>query len=873
MGNALLKHVLLLLICLLTNVNSCWAIISGISFSQKDQNTTNVSVVTNEPINFQVTPESDEIVVLGGFRFSDWKAPLEGNAQGAVVDYFVEEYEDGSAELVLHTKPGARVLGGKFNMNGSVPQYDILIEGPTGTPLQGEGIAVVSDVQVGKKGPYTRVVFGMNDSVDFDVKYNEEGDKIAFTPKTRVKWAAPTSDKKQLGSFGGYYLVDLGNKIGVILVVRPGTKVARGMVINAQTPAPKYVIDLAPASMASMENQLFDDGLNQGDQNNLNNSWGAVGGENNFSQTKQNQDVQSMNIFTQNDDTIINFSTKSAIEFDVTENEYTNQVTVHLPKTDWTAVEAMDKSGGLIEGYKIDQSDPKTTNITFNVQKGTNVIGSKVSSGGEGQNSRFVIHLNQNENKSPDWLVDDSIDSLPYDEAHKEEVQTSQIVYRGGVSEHASVGDGFYGGLQASYFGAEQKNNSSNTSPDSRSLRSGLTGVTGHVVFGLGKKINRFYGGGEIFVGYMGAKQVHELQADGRKDTSEVVPGFTWGAAARVGHYISAVGLLYARLGILSTDFYFRSKDTARGALIFPDSYAKRNRTGFLYAVGLEAALNDRMSVRFETGQINYQVFGHKTNLGGLNNSIEHRFIMNQLSLGIMAHLNPMTGPSAITLFEDSFVEGFYIGGSFSFHNTTEKRELDGLTTIGGSGTSTKFYTASGNTDPVWGMFAGFSNSANRFAYAGEAQVSLTDAIIEESISRDGSGFESYRDKLQWTWGLVGKAGWILNHGVTAWAKLGAVTSRFKRTPRTTGDGRYFAASKAFKKNIFGLRTGADLEVSINRMLGIRGSWTFDYYPSFIIKDSSNNIIKEKVSVMDNRFGIGLTVYLNDTLKSAGLFR
>tara|TARA_R110002050_G_scaffold118195_4_gene235509 strand:+ start:33932 stop:36553 length:2622 start_codon:yes stop_codon:yes gene_type:complete len=871
------KRALLLLICLLTTINPCWATISGLSFSQKDQKTTVVSVVTSEPINFKITPESDEIIVLGGFRFKDWQAPEEGKGQGAVIDYFVEEYEDGSAELVLHTNTGARVKGGKFNMNGSVPQYDILIEDEGGLP-KGKGIPVVTSVQVGKKGPYTRVVFAMNDAIDFNIKYNKEGDKIAFTPERRIKWTAPTSERKEMGFLGGYYLVDLGSKVGVILDVRPGTKVANSTILDAQSKAPKYVIDLAPASMEGIADDMFDTGAKRPPlPGNI--GMGAVGGNRGSPEDKNDQNVQSMNIFTQNTDTIINFTTQKPTEFDITENEYTNQVTVHLPRTDWTAVESMDKSGGLVQGYKVDQSDPNMTNVIFNVQEGTNVIGRKVSSGGEGQSSRFVVHLNQDENKSPDWLVDDSVDKLPYDEAHREEVQTSQVVYKGGVSEYASIGDGFYGGLQVSYFGSEHKNESSNTTPgDTRSLRSGFTGVSGQFIMGLGKKINKFYAGGEVFAGYMGAKQVHQQQQGSTNISSEVVPGVTWGVAARVGHYISPVALLYGRLGVVSTDFYFRSTDSARGDVIFPSSYAKRNRTGFLYAMGIETAISDRTSFRFETGQINYQVFAHKTNLGGHNNSIEHRFIMNQLSLSAITHLSPMSGPSAITLFEDSVVPGLYVGGLFGFRNTTEKRELDGLTNIIG-GSSTKLYTASGNTDPVWGFYTGYSKVRNRFAYAGELQFSLTGALIEESINRkdDGSGtgfgLESYKDRLQWTCGLVGKAGWILNHGVTAWAKAGLVSSRFKRTPYTTGTGRYFAAAKGYKKNIFGLRTGADLEIAINRMIGVRGSWTFDYYPEFVIKDAKNGSVKETVAIMDNRFGIGLTVYLSETLTKAGLFR
>ena len=50
-----------------------------------------------------------------------------------------------------------------------------------------------------------------------------------------------------------------------------------------------------------------------------------------------------MIIFPQNEDTIIIFSTQEPLEFDIIENEYTNQIIVHLPKTEWTAAESMEK--------------------------------------------------------------------------------------------------------------------------------------------------------------------------------------------------------------------------------------------------------------------------------------------------------------------------------------------------------------------------------------------------------------------------------------------------------------------------------------------------------------------------------------------------
>ena len=77
-------------------------------------------------------------------------------------------------------------------------------------------------------------------------------------------------------------------------------------------------------------------------------------------------------------------------------------------------------------------------------------------------------------------------------------------------------------------------------------------------------------------------------------------------------------------------------------------------------------------------------------------------------------------------------------------------------------------------------------------------------------------------------------------------------------------DNRRLAVDRTYHKHILGFRAGAGLEVTVNRVMGIRGDWTVDYYPKVEIKGTKQSDTKEKQSIVDNRFGIGLTIYLSD---------
>lgn len=832
-------------------------------------------LIMDQPISLTSTPESDEIFVIEGFSKDDWTLPEKGTGQGGIKDYYIEEYSSGSLELVVRVD-GLTLSGANMVPKGSQYHYEVSFDGgDEGDMSMGDDPLPdqlsVSRVQVGKKAEATRMVFFLNKPADFNFSVNSSGSEIFLTPDERPRWEAQTTMQNTTGLFKGYELIEQGKHLALKISTTPGTKVRNAHIKDANTDTPKYVVDLVPDTVSTIDQRgLFDEESGppafaiKGWESEPSETMGSM--PSGKAEASKNAGlVQSMDILTQNDDTILKFITKEPLNLDVTENGYTNQVIVHLPKISWMDVNALDKNGGLINSYNVDQSSPDGTNLILNVRKGTHVIGKKTVSGGGNQVHRFIIHLNQNEAKLPEWLVDASTEKLAYEEAVKEEIETPHTVYRGGVTPDASIGQGLYAGWSLNFFGSEDKIKASDGANASRKLFTGVTGVGGDLYLGFGQKIlNSIYVGGEMLLGHYLNKATQTYKNNGTYDGSTKI-GVTWGGILRLGGYVGPMALFYARLGVMSTDFWFGGTKSSPGDLVFPESYSRRNRTGFLYGVGIDTALNDYTSFRFELGQINYQTFKHHKD----DHDIKHRFILNQMSVGMTHHFSPLSGPAASPIYEESVVRGLYGGVIFALNTTYAKRDFSNKT----DGANISYYGGSSNTDPVWGFYLGYGRAKGRFYYAGEGQVSLSESVTKESVEFGANDSETFEDSLKWRWGLAGRLGYILNHGVMAYGKLGFCAAKFKRSfSHETGAGRHrFAVGRAQGKYILGIRSGAGLEVTVNRVLGIRGDWTMDYYPKLNLKGTTEGGSKEKQTILDNRFGIGLTVYLSDALASMGL--
>ena len=850
--------------------------VRGIQVTEDGSNT-RVRLTLDRPIPLKTSAESSEIFIVEGFSKADWNADEKGSGEGDVKEYYVEEYSSGSGELVIRTTPGARLKEANMAPADEVYHYDVIFESGDGPamPSSGRGMLIVNKVQVGRKGDATRMVFYLNRPGNFHFNVNASGSQAMIIPDERMRWEAQTTMSHPTGLFKGYELIDRGDQMGIKISMVDGTKIGQGTIQDATSPEPKYVIDLMPDTVSDVsQKRLFDKEVSPEMGWGMN-AWGTAPAvvpswkpDPGSGEKKDTGLVRSMDILTQNDDTIIKFVTKEPLNFDVTENDYTNQVIVHLPKISWMDVDALDKNGGLIDSYKVDQSSPGGTNLVLSVRKGTHVIGKKTVSGGDDQVHRFIIHLNQNENKTPEWLVEATTEKLTYEEDDREEVETTQVVYRGGVTPNASIGQGMFAGWNAVYMGGEGKISGGNSAGASRRLYAGSTGIAGEGYVGFGQElVNGLYVSGDIFAGHYLMKQTRTFK-NGNQYDGEMKIGFNWGMSMRVGSYVSPMALLYGRLGVVSTDFWFKGTDSSPGNVIFPGDYSKRNRTGFLYGVGIDTAYNDYTSIRFEANQLTYQSFMCKSDLG--NNNVKYRFILNQFAVGMTHHFRPMSGPSAVPIYEDSVVRGLYGGGSFSLNNVYARRDFKNTT----GGADIKYHGSSGNSDPVWGFYGGYGHADGRFYYAGEAQVTMNESVIQEQLTHPGGGgqYENFRDSLKWRWGVVGRLGYILNHGVMGYGKLGFVSSKFTRSyDFTAGSPHQFAAAVKKNKNLLGMRLGGGLEVAVNRVIGIRGDWTLDYYPKVSLQSPTEAGAKETQAIIDNRFGIGLTVYLSDALAKMGL--
>jgi hypothetical protein len=832
------------------------------------ENGTLLSLVMDKPIALKSVAESDEVFVIDGFSVNDWGIDKKGSGQGDIKEYYVEDYSNGGGELVVRTKPGFRIASANIVARGPMYHYEVLLEGNDGSvplvPSRGhKDIAVATKVQVGQSGEATRLVIYLNRSVNLSFSTNPNGTETLVIPDERLRWEAQTTMESASGLFRGYELLDQSNHMVVKVKTMPGTKVGKSYMQDASGSNPKYVIDFMPDTISPVGNNLFDAPGNPPAQL-------GMGGMPAFPAPIMNDTglIQSMDILTQNDDTVIKFVTKQPLNLDVTENEYTNQVIVHLPKVNWMNVNALDKNGGLIDGYMVDQSSPDGTNLVISVKKGTHVIGKKTIAGGASQSNRFIVHLNTNENKLPEWLVDATTEALVAEENPREEIETAPVLYRGGVSEKASVGQGLYAGWNFNFFGSEDKEETNNGAGATHKLYSGVTGggFDGYVGFGV-QLPSSLYLGGEAMLGYYLDKQTRSFQdQSGSAYDSSANIGMTWGGSLRLGGYVSPMSLLYARFGVMSTGFAFKGTPTADGAVVFPGNYVRRNRAGFLYGVGIDSAYNDYTSIRFELSQVNYQAFKYNS----AAQSIKHRFILNQFSLGMTHHFKALSGPAAALVYDESVVRGFYGGVLFALNTMYSKRAFTNTT----GGANISYYGGDSNTDPIWGFYLGYGRAKGRFYYAGEADVSLSESVTAQKVTFSPGNYESFEDSLKWRWGAVGRLGYIVNHGVVLYGKLGFASAKFARAFNNGGTSvatPQIAVPRKVNKYLFGVRSGGGLEITVSRVLGIRGDWTVDYYPKFQIRGTTISAAKEKQTIIDNRFGLGLTIYINDALASMGL--
>ncbi len=851
-----LRGVFFLFLLTCTLFNTTWAlVVKGISIENTSK-TPMVMVQLSEPYDLKLERPDDETVLIDFPPDTEWEvAPSNttGNPSG-IRGYKFVPYQDGSGELMIKINP--RLL---IDQSGTAPNGIFGISFSNMDKLD-TNVLKVKKFHIGQKEGMTRIVLELNRSGNFSVTENHDGTKIFVTPLEKTDWliaknvhrsATPSSDVL----YKGYNLTEKENQTGMEIMVVPGARILKTALIDTKTTSPKLVIDFGvnpftPDKVLLQQKKCplkvdADEGFDLKPKKKV-----PIPFETAIFPNKEL--IQRFDIISQRDDTIIRLVSRKRVDVKVTENSHTNQIILHLPKINWTEVKVPEDKGGLIKNFQLNQEDPRFTDLILNVEKGTHIIGKNTFSG-QGE-YRFIMYLNENEEKTPDWLIEASVAKLSYAARDREHAEVSRVVYQGGISPYMNIGDGFYMGIQGDVVSGE---NSSHTKSGTNSTQvsGGHFGGGAHVFAGYGVAMNRLYTGGELGVGLYGVDEKESYTNNINTTNSNSQVRRSWNVTGRVGIYASPTSLLYGRLGIASTAFSYNASPSATDNPIFPGQYKRNNQTGFILGLGMESALNDTLTVRLGASQTTYQTTHY---LNGPNFK-KDRMILNQLDLGLGYKFSPMSGPAAGDFFEESVGTGLYFGGALGASSILNTRSVQGLS----GGHTTRYKGQSLDAEPVWGAFAGYSTNMGRFYMASEAEVSRTQAHYTESLYTNGTMTQSYTDKLNWIWAITARPGYIFNHGTIAYGRFGVMGGDFSHSGQINGANRTFTTGSKVKQNVIGVRMGGGLETFLSKQVSLRADYVVDYMSRIQLKDKQVPSAVEKVTLLNNEFKLGVAYTLD----------
>ncbi len=843
-----LRRVFFLFLLTFTLLNTTWALVVKEVSINNSSETPMILVGLDQVFTLTAERPDEETIIVDFPVGTQWEAPTSGTSsdQTKIKGYNFIPYQDGSGDLIV-----------KVPRNLLIDQSGTAQNGIFGISFRdtnkiGAKTLSVKRFQIGPKEGMTRIVLDLNRVGKFSVSENPDGTKIFVNPLEKTDWliAKKLSQPKIATAnllFKGYTLTE-GQSGTLEIEVQPGARLIKSFLIDTKTTTPKLVIDFsntpplqpeAPSPQKKCPLKLAAVGSI------LPKKVATVPVTTTIFPNKQL--VQRFDIISQKDDTIIRLVSTKKINMKITENSHTHQITLHIPKIDWSEVKVPEEKGGLIQGFQINQDDPDFTDIVLDVEKGTHIIGKNTFSGGG--EFRFIMYLNENEEKTPDWLIEETVDRLSYVARDREHAEVSRIVYRGGLSPYMSIGDGLYFGLQGDSVVAENTSHANLNTTQTKTSQ-GLFGGGGHAFVGYGTSINRLYFGGEASLGLFGADDKETFFNGTTTSSNNVQIGKSWDVTGRLGFYASPTSLIYGRLGIANTDFSYSGSLNANGAPIFPGNYKKNNRTGLLFGFGMESALNDTFTVRLGASQTNYQA-SHYTNGADYK---KDRLIVHQVNVGVGYKVSPMSGPAAADFYEESVGTGFYLGGALGTSTILNRRTVNGIT----GGTSTKYTGQSTDTEPAWSAFAGYSANMGQFYLAGEIEASANQTLANETILTNSIVTESYTDKLSWLWAMTLRPGYIFNQGTLAYGRLGIVGGQFSHTTQMGPNNRTFASGRSSKQHVCGARAGGGLETFLSQNISLRADYVVDYIPNVKIPDKSIPGVTEKINILNNEFKLGI---------------
>lgn len=781
----------------------------------------------------------------------EWNAPTQGQGSGLIQEYMFQGNDSGGGDLRIRTNQPVRVKrdgsnakgyfldvmgagGGNASSSSSNWGGISFASGSSGKSNENKPLQV-KNIRVGMKGEMTRIVLDLTVPTQFTIEQSMAGDKLTIKPQEPIEWNGAKKSFQSEGLVQGFQVMGSKNNAYLEVQTESGTAVQSSIIKDPNSNSPKYVIDLLPNNLrATSINKLFSNSSNFDGAGTMALGAGVVV-----------QPVTSVGFEVKDQDTFVTIHLSKAQELQVIDNIYTHQVIISLPKVDWNKVVVPLSAAGLIKDYKVDQSLPDKTSLVLNIEKAAGVIGKRLSAGGVQQGASFTVVLSTNNAKVPAWLSELTVEKLPYGEADKKDriLGTRALKYRGGALEYGNIGEGFYLTALAGQL-AGSNTIASAAGPTKANLSSSLMGISSYLGMGYGIQIERNYFGLEALMGYQTLLSKSEFTNVSGVTKVKNTMGLNWLVAGRAGYYTSPASLLYGKIGVASSTF--NMSGSGPDNTILYNANKQILRSGFLFGVGVEAAIDDQLSARIETNQTTYQPFKSYSPTG-ITAKFHPR--VQEMLIGISWKPSPMGGPVANDVYEDSITSGIYVGGEAGLGSMTTNRKVIGTP-------PNKYNATSITIEPLWGMYGGYAHNMGRYYVAGEGQIGFNQSNISESRTNAAGNKESLDDFLRWSLALTGRFGYIFNHGVIGYGRVGVVASRFSPDGRNNTGTNILTVQKKGAKTLAGLRIGGGLEIFLQPSLSLRGDYTMDLYPPVSIKGSTGS--SEKVVASRNEFKLGL---------------
>jgi len=626
---------------------------------------------------------------------------------------------------------------------------------------------------------------------------------------------------------GKRYVVDFGFNPSLASSKKPSANMSLGIASSLPTDsAPED-----PTAAASQDRSYLTDSLDA-----------TFKKSNPFQEDAPSELVKTLTIEANDSKTILILTLAKAGSFTVRENEYTHEVIIEMPKFDWTSTNLMDKSGGVIENYVVDDSDPNCVSLVLKVRPGTVVLGKFTLPQRNTMPPKFILTLGDENLSHPAPIpipppvqapkknyqpASSSTHHIPSGyEAAKTPPSSPGPEFLGGDTPFADVGTGLYLGIQGGYGSGNIKNTTTltNNAPNvsNYNLNQEVAGGVSSLHMGYGFGFGKFYFGLEAFGQLMDMRGHTEAAPIGGvytkyQDTFSIL----YGGLARIGAYLAPEVMIYGSVGGVGTVLthkMLRGNSPNYGL----SGRFKNNFSGTLLGMGLEAALDDHLSLRLDYHYIFYQVW--ENSLASLNDPrITQTSSMapklNQFLMGLSYKFSPMFGPNSLEN-QGVIPTGSYVGTGPSMASTnlttkTYRADFKGL-------------SSNQSMAPQWELYAGYGQQTGSFYMGGEATVTLGNKMIEESYTLNNIQ-EKRIEKLRSSLTLSLRSGFTFGQGNLLYGRVGAIMSRL------THDGfgppnAQFTIPQNLGRTLYGLALGGGLEAFINKNLSIRGDYTYEDY-------------------------------------------